>query len=53
MELALAQCFADPLVTAVLTDPLANNTRTHRFYQRLAFQLMLESAWRSSNRQIQ
>lgn len=40
MELALALCFADPLVTAVLIDPLANNTRAHRFYQRLGFQVV-------------
>jgi aminoglycoside 6'-N-acetyltransferase len=40
MQLALAQCFADPLVTAVLIDPLANNTRAHRFYQRLGFQVV-------------
>jgi aminoglycoside 6'-N-acetyltransferase len=38
MQLALARCFADPLVTAVLIDLLANNTRAHRFYQRLGFQ---------------
>jgi aminoglycoside 6'-N-acetyltransferase len=40
MELALARCFADPQVTAVLIDPLANNTRAHRFYQRLGFQVV-------------
>ena len=37
MQLALARCFADPSVTAVLVDPLANNTRAHRFYERLGF----------------
>jgi aminoglycoside 6'-N-acetyltransferase len=31
MRLALARCFADPTVTAVLVDPLAENTRAHRF----------------------
>lgn len=40
MQLALARCFADPLVTAVLIDPLANNTRAHRFYERLGFQFV-------------
>jgi aminoglycoside 6'-N-acetyltransferase len=40
MELALVRCFADPLVTAVFIDPLANNTRAHRFYQRLGFQVV-------------
>lgn len=38
MQLALARCFADPLVTAVLVDPLASNTRAHQFYERLGFQ---------------
>lgn len=37
MRLALARCFADPTVTAVLVDPLAANTRAHRFYERLGF----------------
>jgi aminoglycoside 6'-N-acetyltransferase len=37
MRLALARCFADPAVTAVLVDPLASNTRAHRFYERLGF----------------
>ena len=37
MRLALARCFADPAVTAVLLDPLASNTRAHRFYERLGF----------------
>jgi len=40
MQLVLARCFADPLVTAVLIDPLANNTRAHRFYERLGFQFV-------------
>lgn len=38
MQLALARCFADPAVTAVLIDPLVSNTRAHRFYERLGFQ---------------
>ena len=37
MELALARCFAEPLVEAVLIDPLASNSRAHRFYERLGF----------------
>lgn len=37
MDLALQRCFADPAVTAVLIDPLASNTRAHRFYERLGF----------------
>jgi aminoglycoside 6'-N-acetyltransferase len=37
MRLALDRCFADPEVAAVLIDPLASNTRAHRFYERLGF----------------
>ena len=40
MQLALTRCFADSLVTAVLVDPLASNTRAHRFYKRLGFQFL-------------
>jgi aminoglycoside 6'-N-acetyltransferase len=37
MQLALQRCFADAKVTAVLIDPLADNTRARRFYARLGF----------------
>lgn len=37
MRLALDRCFADEVVSAVLLDPLASNTRAHRFYERLGF----------------
>jgi len=37
MRLALARCFADAAVTAVLIDPLASNERACRFYERLGF----------------
>jgi aminoglycoside 6'-N-acetyltransferase len=37
MRLALARCFTDPHVKAVLLDPLAANTRARRFYERLGF----------------
>lgn len=40
MGLALARCFEDPRVTAVLIDPLASNTRAHRFYKRLGFRFV-------------
>jgi aminoglycoside 6'-N-acetyltransferase len=40
MQLALARCFADQAVSAVLVDPLADNTRAHRFYERLGFRLV-------------
>jgi aminoglycoside 6'-N-acetyltransferase len=37
MRLALKRCFADPAVKAILLDPLASNTRAHRFYERFGF----------------
>ncbi len=40
MRLALERCFSDPAVTGVLLDPLASNTRAHRFYERLGFRLV-------------
>ncbi|NJN46183.1 MAG: acetyltransferase [Candidatus Competibacteraceae bacterium] len=40
MRLAIARCFADPEVTHVLIDPLASNTRAHRFYERLGFKFL-------------
>jgi aminoglycoside 6'-N-acetyltransferase len=40
MRLAIARCFIDPLVTAILIDPLAANTRAHRFYERLGFEFV-------------
>ena len=40
MHLALARCFADPRVAAVLIDPLAANTRAQRFYERFGFRFV-------------
>jgi len=40
MHLALARCFADASVTAVLVDPLVSNVRAHRFYERLGFRFV-------------
>lgn len=40
MQLALTRCFADPVVTAVLIDPLESNTRARKFYERLGFQFI-------------
>ncbi len=37
MRSAIARCFADPAVSAVLVDPLAVNVRACRFYERLRF----------------
>lgn len=42
MRLALERCFANPLVEAVLIDPLASNTRAHRFYERMGFRFVEE-----------
>jgi aminoglycoside 6'-N-acetyltransferase len=42
MRLALARCFADTTVKAVLLDPLASNTRARRFYERLGFRFVAE-----------
>jgi len=38
MEQILALCFEDTSVIGVLVDPLADNTRSHRFYERFGFQ---------------
>lgn len=40
MRQALALCFAQPEVTAVLADPLTRNTQARRFFERLGFELM-------------
>lgn len=37
MRLALGRCFAHQEVTAVIIDPLENNVRARRFYERLGF----------------
>ena len=37
MQLALDRCFSEASVGAVLTDPLASNSRACRFYERLGF----------------
>ncbi|MGH7945353.1 MAG: GNAT family N-acetyltransferase [Opitutaceae bacterium] len=37
MHLVLDRCFAASSVSAVLIDPLADNVRAHRFYERLGF----------------
>lgn len=40
MQQAIRRCFANPLVTAILIDPQASNTRAHRFYRRLGFRFL-------------
>ncbi len=40
MRLALERCFAPPNITAVIIDPLASNTKAHRFYERIGFRFV-------------
>ncbi len=44
MQLALMRCFKETSVTGVLVDPLASNTRAHRFYESLGFKF-IEQRW--------
>lgn len=37
MRQTIARCFADPAVHTILVDPLMDNTRAHRFYERHGF----------------
>ena len=45
MSLTLDRCFAIPEVMAVIIDPLASNTRAHRFYERLGFRFVEERSF--------
>lgn len=40
MQLALARCFGDMTVMAVLVDPLISNERAQRFYERMGFRFV-------------
>lgn len=40
MQLALRRCFSAPEVKGVLLDPLATNTKAHRFYEKLGFKFI-------------
>ncbi len=42
MSLAAERCFADPSVHTILIDPLVTNTKSHRFYERLGFEFVVE-----------
>ena len=44
MRQAIAKCFASPVVSAIVIDPLASNTRAIRFYERLGFR-PVERRW--------
>ncbi len=37
MQLALERCFKNPKVKGILIDPLATNTRAHKFYENVGF----------------
>ncbi len=37
MQQAIARCFAEPGVIAILIDPLITNTAAHRFYESVGF----------------
>lgn len=37
MRLGIERSFEKPEVTAIIIDPLASNTRAHKFYQRVGF----------------
>jgi aminoglycoside 6'-N-acetyltransferase len=45
MQLALAKCFAEPHVQAVLIDPLTSNERAIHFYQKLGFEFVAERSF--------
>lgn len=49
MRQALDKCFSDPTVTAVLIDPLASNTRAHKFYEKMGFEFV-EERWFDEDR---
>jgi len=40
MQLAIERCFSDKNVTGILIDPLASNTKAHRFYERIGFRFL-------------
>lgn len=37
---AIDKCFEDPRVEAILVDPLSNNKRAHRFYEKFGFEFL-------------
>lgn len=45
MQLAIERCFTPPEVTKILIDPLASNTKAHRFYKRLGFRFVEERSF--------
>lgn len=41
MRMAIEKCFSPPEVKAILVDPMASNTKSHRFYERLGFEFQV------------
>ena len=42
MQLAIDHCFEDDLISGILIDPLKSNTKAHRFYKRMGFEVVEE-----------
>lgn len=40
VELAITRCFSDSDVHTILIDPLASNTKAHKFYEKLGFRFL-------------
>lgn len=40
MRTAIDRCFADPTVDGIIIDPMADNDRARRFYERLGFRFV-------------
>jgi aminoglycoside 6'-N-acetyltransferase len=40
MELAIERCFVEPMVEAIMIDPLASNQRAIKFYERFGFKFI-------------
>lgn len=49
MKLAIQRCFQYKEIDGILIDPLKSNTKAHRFYERLGFELIEERQFDSSN----
>lgn len=49
MQLAIDAAFAAPDVASIVIDPLASNTRAHRFYERLGFRFVARRLFGASD----
>ena len=49
MKMVIKRCFNTPEVTGILIDPLKSNTKAHRFYERLGFEIKEERQFESSD----